>query len=116
MATLTPEQVERILSLTDSLELGRDAVIVPLKSKLRGGEVVLPDGKLLIEVPTSAEFELWFSGLEARLRRLPLDRVPKAMGIPKESRRESPLDVPTKLGQRYIPWAPQRACRPSNPV
>ena len=77
MELLTADQVERIYRVTDRLDLHRDWVVVPLNAASEGLEMLHPDGKLLLRPPAGEPFEPWLRGLEDRLRRLDLGRIPR---------------------------------------
>ena len=59
MATVSPEHVMKILELTDSFNLHREAVVIPLTTENRGSVVTLPDQRLRIAVPNNRPFEEW---------------------------------------------------------
>jgi hypothetical protein len=75
---LTAEQVERVHSVTDSLGLNRNWIVVPLPAAEAGRERIMPDGKVLIAAPGGTAFDAWFSGLRDRLSELDLSRTPRA--------------------------------------
>lgn len=74
---LSAEDVERIYRETDSLELHRDWVVVPLNCAATGSEQVLPDGKILIRAPGVEAFEAWLKDLPIRLVEMGLSRTPR---------------------------------------
>ena len=78
-ATLvTPDQIERVLQVTDTFALSRDAVVVPIKSMHEAGAViVLPDGKLILHPPPGDRFEGWLAALPAELAALDLRKTPR---------------------------------------
>ncbi len=75
MSTLRPEQVLKILELTDSLNLHREAIYIPLATEESGSVTVLPDGRLRIECPRTESFEAWLSELRTRLENMDLTKV-----------------------------------------
>lgn len=80
LATLvTPDKIERVLDVTDTFALSRDAVIVPIKSlHPEGAEIVLPDGKVILHPPPADErFEAWLAALPERLAALDLRKTPR---------------------------------------
>jgi hypothetical protein len=77
MELLTVTRVERIYRVTDSLDLHRDWVVVPLNTAEEGSEIMQPDGKLLIRAPGGPAFEPWLAGLRGRLEQLDLGRTPR---------------------------------------
>ena len=74
MNLITPEQIARIYALTDGLGLHRNAVIVPLRGREGGLEMIMPDGRVLIRPTPGDAFEGWFEGLPQRLDGLDLTR------------------------------------------
>lgn len=75
MGTVRPEQVLRVLELTDSFNLHREAVFIPLVTEDNGSVAVLPDGRLRIACPSSRPFDEWLSDLRARLEKMDLSTV-----------------------------------------
>jgi len=75
MATVTPEQVMKILELTDSLELHREAVVIPLLKRNGGGVAVLSDRRLQITVPSDRAFDEWFVELRDKLANIDLTTI-----------------------------------------
>ncbi len=74
MDLLTPEQIGRIYEVTDDLDLHRNAVIVPLRGRPEGLEMIMPDGRVLLRPPAGEPFDGWFAGLQVRLEALDLSR------------------------------------------
>jgi hypothetical protein len=56
MVTVNPEQVMKILELTDSFNLHRETVVIPLGTEGKGDVVLLPDQRLRITVPSNTPF------------------------------------------------------------
>lgn len=100
---LTPEEMAAIHKVTDKLNLSRDFVLIPLAKLEEGVERTMPDGKLLIQVPARAPFEEWLSGLEARLRRLDLARVPDLAHPPWERLATNGGDPRSVSSRKYVP-------------
>ena len=75
MSALRPEQVLRILELTDSFNLHREAVYIPLTTEESGSVTLLPDGRVRIVCPRTDSFEAWLSELRSRLEMLDLSKV-----------------------------------------
>ena len=75
MATVTPEQVMKILELTDSLELHREAVVIPLLKRNGGGVAVLSDRRLQITVPSDRAFDEWIVELRDKLASIDLTSI-----------------------------------------
>lgn len=77
MPSLTSQEIDRIYEVTDSLDLHRNWVAVPLRALPTGRETQLPDGRILIEAPHGEPFEPWLEGLRRRLESLDLRRTPR---------------------------------------
>ncbi len=75
MNALRPEQVLKILELTDSFNLHREAVYIPLATEENGNVTVLPDGRLKIVCPKGGSFDGWLSELRSRLENMDLSNV-----------------------------------------
>lgn len=73
---LSMEDVDRILEVTDALDLNRDWVIIPVDAVWEPRLVQQPDAKIIIHAPVRERFEPWISSLRGRLQRLDLGRVP----------------------------------------
>jgi len=67
----------RILELTDSFNIGRESVIIPLVTEEKGSITILPDGHLRIVCPEYAKFETWMKELRERLEKMDLSRFGK---------------------------------------
>jgi hypothetical protein len=78
MAVLTAQQIDRVLDITDDLNLHRNWVIVPLYAAREGVEMVQPDGKLLIRTADEPHFESWLGGLRRRLELMDLGKVARS--------------------------------------
>jgi hypothetical protein len=68
----------RILELTDSFNISRQSVIIPLVTEEKGSITMLPDGHLRIVCPEDAKFEAWIKDLRDRLENMGLSRIGKA--------------------------------------
>ena len=75
MSALKPEQVLKILELTDSFNLHREAVYIPLALEENGSVTVLPDGRLRVVSPRTGSFEAWLNDLRSRLENMDLPNV-----------------------------------------
>jgi virulence-associated protein VagC len=73
--TLRPEQIMKILELTDSFNLNREAVMIPLALEDEGSVTLLPDGRLRIVAPKNKPFEDWLIELRTRLTDMDLATV-----------------------------------------
>ena len=72
---MRPEQVLRVLELTDSFNLHREAIFIPLTTEENGSVTVHTDGRLRIVCPSSVPFDEWLSDLRARLEKMDLSTV-----------------------------------------
>ncbi|HXZ90595.1 MAG TPA: hypothetical protein VEG61_05995 [Candidatus Dormibacteraeota bacterium] len=72
MITVTAEQVMKILELTDSFNLHREAVVIPLGTEDEGSLMALPDQRLRITVPRNKPFDEWLLELRGKLAKLDL--------------------------------------------
>jgi hypothetical protein len=77
MAALTSRQILRILELTDSLNLHREAVLIPLTTEEKGSVTILSDGRLRITVAKDKPFEECLAELRNQLGRLDLSPLRK---------------------------------------
>ena len=72
MASLRPDQILKILELTDSLNLHRETSLIPLSTEDEGSVTVLSDRRVRIVVPSNKPFEEWLTELRAQLARMKL--------------------------------------------
>jgi hypothetical protein len=72
MDTITSEHIMKILELTDSFGLHREAVMIPLSTDDKGEVVTLPDHRLRITVPRTRPFDEWFIELRSKLTKMDL--------------------------------------------
>lgn len=79
MEIVTAQQMNRILEVSDSLSIHREAVVVPLGPE-GTGSVRLSGNKIEITVPSEGDFETWIAGLPKQIARLDLSGVRKAEG------------------------------------
>jgi hypothetical protein len=75
MNTLHPDQILRILEITDSFNLHRESIFIPLRSEEKGSVAILPDGRLRIVCPETGPFEAWLVQLRDELEKLDLSKV-----------------------------------------
>ena len=75
MDTLRPEQVMRILEVTDSFNLHRESVMIPLRLGSEGSVTILPDKRLRIVVPKARPFEDWLIELRSQLANMNLSDI-----------------------------------------
>jgi len=67
MAALRPEQILKILELTDSLNLHRESVLIPLSTEGEGSVTILADRRVRIVAPSDKPFEAWLTDLRVKL-------------------------------------------------
>jgi len=72
-----PPEIMRILTVTDSLRLHREAVAIPLWTRGKG-ELRLRGAKLEITAPAEGDFEAWLKGLPSALAAMDLSPVRRA--------------------------------------
>jgi len=77
MSAIRPEQVLKVLEITDSLYLHRESVFVPLKTEENGSITILPDGRLRIVCPGREQFAPWVDQLRSELQKIDLSKVRK---------------------------------------
>ena len=75
LGALRPEHVLRILELTDTFGIHREAVIIPLATEETGSIKMLPDGRLRIACPNNISLEEWLNDLRARLEKMDVSKV-----------------------------------------
>jgi hypothetical protein len=73
--SLRPEQIIKILEITDSFNIHRESVIIPLKTEDQGSLNLLPDGKLRITCPTNGSFDRWLEEIREQLRTMDLSKL-----------------------------------------
>ena len=66
--TVTFQQINQILELTDDLEINREWVEIPLGSGSPGVVRKLDNGKLEIVVDADLPFDEWLGTLESKIR------------------------------------------------
>jgi hypothetical protein len=74
---LSPKEMLRILELTDSFNIHREAVVIPLTREGTGTVAILPDSRLRIVCPNTDSFEDWLSTLRNVLKELDLSKITK---------------------------------------
>ncbi len=75
MSSLRPEQVLRILQVTDAFSIHREAVYIPLMAEENGSVTLLADGRLRIVCPRVRSFEEWLTELRSVLDAMDLSKV-----------------------------------------
>ena len=70
------DEVNKILELTDSFNLHRECIFIPLATE-KGGSVPLEhDERLRIVCSSTAPFEEWLTELRKQLERIDLSKLP----------------------------------------
>ena len=77
LVPVRPEQIVKILELTDSLNIHREAVTIPLSAEKEGSVTLLPDGRLRIVCSEDMGFDEWLRGLRVQLGKTDLTRLVK---------------------------------------
>jgi hypothetical protein len=72
MAALRPEQILKILELTDSFNMHRERILIPLSTEDEGSVTILADRRVRIIVPSNKPFEDWLTELRAQLAKMDL--------------------------------------------
>ncbi len=75
VVSLRPEQIIKILEITDSFNIHRESVIIPLKTEDQGSLKLLPDGKLRITCPTDRIFDRWLDEIREQLQTMDLTKL-----------------------------------------
>lgn len=75
LVAVRPEQIIKILELTDSFNIHREAVTIPLSAEKDGSVTILPDGKLRIICPEQTGFDEWLSNVRGQLEKMDLTRI-----------------------------------------
>jgi len=73
--SLRPEQIIKILEITDSFNIHRESVIIPLKTEDQGSLNLLPDGRLHIVCPTDEGFDRWLEEIRQKLQTMDLSKL-----------------------------------------
>jgi hypothetical protein len=70
-----PEQILKILDITDSFNLHREAIFIPLQAQDDGSATILADGRLRIVCPERGEFQAWLNQLRSQLETMDLSKI-----------------------------------------
>jgi hypothetical protein len=70
-----PDQIMKILELTDSFNLHREAVVIPLATQSEGSVAIQADHRLHIVVPGTKPFDQWLSELRTQLAEMDLSNL-----------------------------------------
>ena len=74
MSAIHTDQVLKILQMTDSFNLHREAVFIPLRTEEKGSVAIQPDGRIRIVCQTE-QFTTWLEELRGELQRIDLSKV-----------------------------------------
>ena len=74
MTIVTPQQMDAVLAVTDSMSIHREAVVVPLGPEGQGN-VRVASNKLEVTVPEEGDFDTWIEGLGGVIEKLDLTHV-----------------------------------------
>lgn len=74
-AFLGPQEMRRILAVTDALGIHRESVSVPLERRGTGQLHITASSRLEIVAPADVDFDTWIAGLAARVQALDLSRL-----------------------------------------
>lgn len=77
MEAVGPKEIHRILEVTDSLHIHREAVRIPLETEGEGSVRREGDGVHIV-APATSDFEEWIGRLASLLRDQDLSQVRKA--------------------------------------
>jgi len=75
LTALRSDQILKILEITDSFNLHREAIMIPLTTKETGSVDLLADGRVKITCPARQPFDLWLKELRARLQEMDLAKI-----------------------------------------
>jgi hypothetical protein len=75
LTALRPDQILKVLQLTDSMNLHRESIYIPLTTAEKGTIEILSDGRLKIICPTEESFDAWLDELQSRLKQMDLSSV-----------------------------------------
>jgi hypothetical protein len=70
LRAVRPEEIMRILEATDSLNLHRERVFIPLKTEQNGGATTQQDGRIRIVCPDAGVTDEWLSELRNQLSKI----------------------------------------------
>jgi len=65
----------KILELTDSFNIHRESVTIPLVAEGAGSVTLLPDKRLRIVVPKNKPFDQWWNELRSQLAKMDLSSL-----------------------------------------
>jgi hypothetical protein len=68
LTAIRPEQIAKILEVTDALSIHRERVLIPLRAEGQGNVEALSDGRIRIVCPDSEPFDVWLEQLRKQLQ------------------------------------------------
>jgi hypothetical protein len=68
LTAVTLNEIEKIFTVLERLDISREAVIIPLRPAVPGGVRRLPNGKYEIIVDAQVPIDEWLSVLEEQLK------------------------------------------------
>jgi hypothetical protein len=92
MQAVGPAEIQKILDVTDRLNIHRERVAIPLGARPGGRLRVMAGGRLEIVVDADRPFDEWLAGLEVKIR----ETAPGLAGL-------SPAGPPGPAGTRRGP-------------
>jgi hypothetical protein len=81
MAALRPEQILKILELTDSSNMHRETILIPLSTEDEGSVTILADRRVRIVVSSNRPFGDWLTELRALLAKMNLPTTHEANSL-----------------------------------
>ena len=75
LRAIRPEEVMKVLEITDSFNLHRESVFIPLATEETGSVTLQSDGRLRIVCPGTGLFEEWLVELRRQLEKIDLSRL-----------------------------------------
>ena len=70
MHAVRPEEIMKILEVTDSLNLHREKILVPLQTEENGSVMLQSDGRVRIVCPNAGVSEEWLTELRNQLGKI----------------------------------------------
>jgi len=70
LRAVRPEEIMKILEVTDSFNLHRERIVIPLQTEQSGSAALQPDGRLRIICPSTGVSEEWLSELRNQLGKI----------------------------------------------
>ena len=72
LRAVRPEEIMKILEVTDTLNLNRERIFIPLRTEPNGTATLQPDGRLRIICPDDGVSEKWLAELRYQLEKIQL--------------------------------------------